>query len=108
MLLRSRPSDNLVWWFELNTQHTNILGSRADVVHFYLQRRLHGGNGSGVQRLGLTLIPAVGVTDAQEEHAGGQASWQRQGHVAAEVCSTGSRSHWSTTHEWPTLNTLTV
>lgn len=71
---------------------------------FYLQRRLHRCNGSARQRLGLTLVPAVSVTDAQEEHAGGQTSWQGQGHVAAEVCSTGRRSRWLTADGSATLN----
>lgn len=94
---------------ELNTRTRRttktLLRLKPSALHFfYLQRRLHGSNGSARQRLGLTLVPAVSVTDAQEEHAGGQTSWQGQGHVAAEVCSTGRRSRWLTADGSATLN----
>lgn len=89
---------------ELRAHSKNVLQSQTVGSHFYLQRRLHGGDGGAGQRLGLALVPAVSLSDAQEEHAGGQTSWQRQGHVAPEVCSAGSRSHGSTADESATLN----
>ncbi|TNN75012.1 hypothetical protein EYF80_014758 [Liparis tanakae] len=49
---------------------------------------LHGGDGGAAQRASQRRVPAaVGLTDAQEEHAGGEAGRQRQGAVDTQVCT---------------------
>lgn len=52
----------------------------------YLHSRLHSSDGGAAQRSGLSSVStAVGLTDTQEDHAGGQAGGQRQGGVHTEV-----------------------
>lgn len=59
----------------------------------YLQSRLQSRDSSTTERAGVSLVSAaVGLTNTQEEHAGGQTRRQRQGAVNPDVCSTDRES----------------
>lgn len=86
----SRPD---VRWSALVHETPTIWRTEQIQNSGYLQSGLHGRDSGATERAGVSLVSAaVGLTNTQEEHAGGQARRQRQGAVDTDVWSTDRES----------------
>lgn len=62
----------------------------------YLESGLHGDEGGAAERASASLVStAVGLTDAEEDHAGRQTGRQSQRAFRAEVCGTARETERS-------------